>query len=155
MMPKFLATLMKCSAFCFESYLHHLKRLVRSGRSPLSQIVKRLGEIDRQKKEMSISATNLRIKKTDNIFALSDLECCDVVSILPGKDSGPKMLLCRVYNHLEPYFVKPCDSRLIGIYKAQISQTRMKKLPEELLVRKAFMVESDGCLIILTILHSF
>ncbi len=78
-----------------------------------------------------------------------------MLSILPGEDSGPKMLLCHVYNHLEPYFVEPCDSRLIGIYKAQISQTRMKKLPEELLVRKAFMVESDGCLIILTGLHSF
>ncbi len=58
----------ECSAFCFESYLHHLKRLVCSGRSPLSQIVKRLGEMDRQKKEMSISATNLRIKKNTQYF---------------------------------------------------------------------------------------
>lgn len=151
---KMFGNLDECSAFCFESYLHHLKRLVRSGRSPLSQIVKRLGELDRQKKEMSRPAISLRNKKPDNVFALSDLECCEIVSILPREESGQKNLLCRVYGHLEPYFVEPCDSRLIGIYKAKISQTRMKKLPEELLVRKAFMVESDGCLIILTVLHS-
>ncbi|CAM4427839.1 unnamed protein product [Leuciscus chuanchicus] len=89
--------------------------------------------MDRQKKETARHATNLRTKRPDNIFALSDLECCEVVSILPEEESGPKMLLCRVYGHLEPYFMEPCDSRLVGIYKAQISQTRMKKLPEELL----------------------
>ncbi|CAM4569172.1 unnamed protein product [Leuciscus chuanchicus] len=50
------------------------------------------------------------------------------------EESGPKMLLCHVYGHLEPYFMEPCDSRLVGIYKAQISQTRMKNLPEELLI---------------------
>lgn len=37
----------ECSAFRFESYLHQLKRLVRSGRSALSQIVRRLGEMDK------------------------------------------------------------------------------------------------------------
>lgn len=75
--------------------------------------------MDRQKKEMARHATNLETQRPDNIFALSDLECCEVVSMLPEEESGPNMLLCRVYGHLEPYFMEPCDLRLVGIYKAR------------------------------------
>lgn len=152
---KNFGSLEDCSAFCFENYLHHLKRLVRSGRSPLAQIVKRLSEMDGQKLETARPTTILRTQKPDNVFALSDLECCEVVSLLPEEERRPKMLLCCVYGHLEPCFMELCDSRLIGVYKAQTGRTKMKKVPEELLIRKAFMVESDGNLIFLTVLHSF
>lgn len=36
----------KCLAFPFENYLHHIKRLIRSGRNRLFQIMKRWMEID-------------------------------------------------------------------------------------------------------------
>lgn len=153
-MPKTLAALKIVVLFALRT-MHHLKRLVRSGRSPLAQIVKRLSEMDGQKLETARPTTILRTQKPDNVFALSDLECCEVVSLLPEEERRPKMLLCRVYGHLEPCFMEPCDSRLIGVYKAQTGRTKMKKVPEELLIRKAFMVESDGNLIFLTVLHSF
>lgn len=150
---KCYGSLDECSAFRFESYLHQLKRLVRSGRNPLSQIVKRLGEMDRQVKEPPKLTTTLRTQRPENIFALSDVECCEVVS-LQLAEGQHESVLCGVYDHLEPLFMEPCDSRLVGVYKGHINHTKMKKLSLELLVRKAFVVEDNCKVIFLTVLHS-
>ena len=55
------------SAFQFENYLQSLKRLVRSKHSAVSQLTKRLEEVDviGEKKEIT---TKIRIKEKDSCF---------------------------------------------------------------------------------------
>lgn len=147
----------ECSAFAFENYLHQLKRLVRSGRNPLSQIIKRLGEIDQHREELNNKpAAVVKTQKPNNVFVLSDFQCCEVISVVNATGYGDRMVLCRVYDRLEQLFMQPCDSRLIGVYKAQVRHSRMKELSQRLLVRKAFLIDAeDGVQIVLTVLHSF
>lgn len=147
----------ECSSFPFENYLYQLKRLVRSGRNPLSQIIKRLGEIDKHREELNNKpAAMVKAQKPNNVFVLSDLQCCEVVSVADATGEVDRMVLCRVYDNLEPLFMHLCDSRLIGVYKAQVSHTRMKQLFQRLLVRKAFLIDAeDDVKIVLTVLHSF
>ena len=59
-----------CSTFPFENYLHYLKRLVRSGRTPLVQIMKRLGELDNFKSMFKDIAQEISTKRPNNAYML-------------------------------------------------------------------------------------
>ena len=118
--------------------------------------MRRLKEADKLRKILCEPKKTVEIKNNNNVFTLSDLECCEVVAVSGETEHGEKMLLCRVYDQLEPFFMHPCDSRLIGVYTARDSHTRMKTLSERHLGRQAFMTEADsGLRIVLTLLHSF
>ena len=145
-----------CSAFPFENYLHHLKKLVRSGRSPLVQIVKRLNEGGSLRRELTEKEGKVSSKHPNNIYMLNDKACCEVLSTTPEKNDGAQMFLCWVYNHLEPYTSSPCDSRLYGAIRSNIRNTSMKLISEICLTQRAIMFEEEyGSRVFFTILHSF
>ncbi|CAM4573670.1 unnamed protein product [Leuciscus chuanchicus] len=60
------------SAFPFENYLGKLKRLVRSGKQPLTQVVKRLEEMS--KSPLSVEACEPKFKRPNNAFILDQAE---------------------------------------------------------------------------------
>jgi hypothetical protein len=64
-----------CGAFPFENYLQVLKKMVRSGRSPIVQITKHLGEIENT---FEINTDELEVdvftKKPNNAYVLN--HCC-------------------------------------------------------------------------------
>ncbi|KAL2103346.1 hypothetical protein ACEWY4_000214 [Coilia grayii] len=134
------------SAFPFESKLCQIKKMTRSGKNPLVQIANRLEE-NIKMKLMNERCTTPKLRST---FMLSNRECCEIVSA--GR-SG--VFLCRVYTHLEPYLLRPCDSRIYGTFKGNIRSTEMRDIDERALVRRAFIVEEDhGSRVIVTILHT-
>ena len=101
-----------CSSFPFENYMQKLKRMVRSGKNPIAQLTKRLS------------------KKPDNAFVLQNGFCCEVLQKANHCDeNGNTLYQCRVYEHLCPLFNTPCDSRIVGIYRANIHCSRVKLLP--------------------------
>lgn len=106
-----------CSSFPYENYMQQLKKLVRSGNNPISQIAKRLSEFPGsvgQAYEVPIS-----LKVPDNAFVLSDSSCGEAIQVAGNAaDSDEELFLCRVYQKTEPLFSIPCDSRLVGIHKA-------------------------------------
>lgn len=126
------------SAFPFENYLQQLKKLVRSGKNPLAQIVKRLSEIDAG--SLCDRTTNLKIssKRPNNAFVLDDDSCCEVISINGDQEEGADYM-CRVYGGGTPLFNDPCDSRLLGIFSVNLRDSHIKILPKDHLKRRAIM----------------
>ena len=135
----------RCGGFAFENYLQHIKKLVRCGKNPLTQVVKRIHELD------SVSAMNkpacrnysISVNRLDNTFILADDSCCEVVAESnEGDDDGSNKFLCRIYTMSEPFFVEPCDSHLIGVYKTSLDNSRMKLLSRSCLYRQAIILAS-------------
>ena len=101
------------SAFSFESYLHELRKLIRSGRNPLVQLVKRLSEIDCNQRILHRRKTHVTTKQPNNAYVLSNDSCCEVTAHAERNDHEDDDLelqyLCRVYDRTEPFFRVPCD----------------------------------------------
>ena len=142
---KEFGTLDKCSAFPFENFNYKIKRLVRSGKRPLVQVVKRLHELENAScTKRHTTSRSISVHKPDNAYIIDDSSSCEVVALTNEKDEQQKkMLLCRVYVRAKAAFVEPCDSRIIGVYQVHTDTACMKLLPERSLERKAIMVEED------------
>ena len=137
-----------CAAFPFENYMYNIKKMVRSGKNPLSQVVKRIHELENGPGKMNpakFKGTIIYTNRPDNAFFLEDSSCCEVVALTHQRDNdGNQKILCRVYNGTESDFSEPCDSRIIGVYRINTTSSCMKFLTKEDLKTKAMMVDSRG-----------
>lgn len=147
-----------CSAFPFENYLHQLKRLIRSGKNPIAQIIKRLGEMNTHDTIMRQSNTSLKVHPPNNAFITASGQCCEVVAIT--KDVGQmedKEVMCRVFHRAEPLFSEPCNSSIVGAFRVHIRHARMQIRPARSLVRRAIMIQHQDSTqaIFMAILHEY
>lgn len=99
-------------AWPFENFLQTEKRQVRSGKNPLSQIVKRTLEREESQYEpLTRRIPGLSSKSPNNFYLLESGDACEISAF----DGG--IPLCRIFN-LEPVFDRPCSSSVIGIHRA-------------------------------------
>lgn len=147
----------KCSAYPFESYMQTIKKYVRSTKNPLVQIARRLDEVEMNadidwhlppdNNTLDISASS-----PNNCFLMKDGKYCLCHEIVFGQDK----VLCEVFVESSFLYDKPCDSRLLGIYKVKLKSSAMKLLPTDSLSKKAIFVRmNDTHGIILPFLHSY
>lgn len=147
-----------CSAFSFENHMQHIKKMVRSGKNPLSQIVKRICEFEEVKsKPFSVKQSKLVNKRPNNAFILDHSSCCEVVGERQELDDNEKyIILCRVFTRGEPIFLTPCDSRIIGCSKFLKRNCQMKMVPVQSLDHHAILIDSTATHVTcLGILHEF
>lgn len=144
-----------CSAFPFENYLQHIKRLVRSPKNPVVQITNRLKESCNAQMESMFGDTKIYTKRPNNAYVVGNSSFCQVSEILNKKDETVKnLLLCRVFKTESPLFHYPADSRLIGAAISDIKNAHMKILPRSSLTRRAILIEKEnGKHVFLTVLH--
>lgn len=132
------------SGFPFENYLGQVKRLLRKPHQPLQQVVKRLSEIQhietphptdvpvlynihtdgpvppqfsfqyRQYKKVSTYLLTLSSKMGDNCILVAD--CFALVENIVQTDEDV-YIIYRRFRNKQPYYMYPCDSAYIGIYK--------------------------------------
>lgn len=149
------------SAFIFENYLQKLKKMVRSGKSPLVQIVKRLEEMEKSKffrehtQADACEILKIKIKKPNNAFIIDQRTCCEVVAKTNQKDQeGNILLLCRLYERPDALFLEPCDSRIISVFKAARRNSRMKLIPMDCLRSQAILIdEGENTITFMAVLH--
>lgn len=145
-----------CSAFPFENYIQKLKRMVRSGRNPLAQITKQLGEIENQSQVLSIQASVMKVKRPSDAYVLDENSCCEVIETSPKKDEyGEPVYICRVFSQTVLMFTSPCNSKLIGCFRGQASRN-IRNIPRKRLNRRAILVErAQNKYIFMAVLHEF
>lgn len=141
-----------CSAFPFENYMHQLKLLVRSGNQPIVQVVKRVSErssVNELLLNKCSAAPAISVKPPNNAYVLDNKSCCEVIS--EQKD----YYLCRVYEHTEPFFKEPCDSRIVNVFQVHRKNGQMKKLPAAELTNRAIRMDGNnrGLIVFMGLLH--
>ncbi len=136
-----------------------MKKMVRSGKNPLSQVVKRIHELENGRGVMNQSKLKGNVIYTnspDNAYILKDSCCCEAVAYTHQKDeNGNAKILCRVYDRTDKDFSEPCDSRIIGVYRINTTSTCMKFLTKGDLQTKAMIVDKRRHAIALAVLHEF
>lgn len=140
----YMGTLDKFSAFPFENKLQQLKRLVRKGDKPLSQVVKRIYELERhsenlqneaedfkpsreheygplligtnnpQYMELNLPQFKLKIKPPNNCYASVESDIILIENIAHQMDTV--VLIGRKFIDKESFFTKPCHSSDFGIF---------------------------------------
>lgn len=112
-----------CSAFPFENYMPKLKCLVRSGRKPLIQVANRLLEME-QCQKTSGPTPKKKMPWPNKAYILAGDKCCEAA------EGMNKMILCKVFDKVEPLFTEPCDSRNLWCYRARQRDAILKLVPE-------------------------
>lgn len=109
---RFLGSLDSCSAFSFETYLYKIKRMVKSGKSPLIEIANRLHE-----RQSALFRTGnekmfrIFLKRPNNAYVMDSSTFIEVLGL---EDSDTYM--CRLFSNGQSLFTSPFDSKIIGCY---------------------------------------
>ena len=136
-----------CSGFIFENYLQQVKRMVRSGRNPLAQIVKRLSECSLSNAIVCPVGPVVSAKAPNNAYILDNSSCCEVIdddAIAATEEVSPSFLLCRLFEKAQPLFSTPCDSRIMGIFIVQKRNSTIVNVERDKLKTQAIMVKEHG-----------
>ena len=110
----FNCSLNDISCFPFENYLQQVKKHMRSGRSPLEQVTRRLAELDHSEVDNSQRHPQVfaSVKQKDSCFLLRDNNFTFV-----QQKNADGTFACEILrqSHTSPLFQQPCTSGLLNI----------------------------------------
>ncbi|KAF4114021.1 hypothetical protein G5714_004244 [Onychostoma macrolepis] len=112
----------ECSAFAFENFNQKLKRMVKSGRSPLAQITRRI--LEGQNMQKRTPEAQIKCTRPNNVFGTDQI----FFEVIEEDGLEKQALLCRVYDKTAPLFTEPCDSRIIGSYVGKAKETTICRM---------------------------
>lgn len=148
----FQCSLNDISAFPFENHLQTVKRLVRNAKNPITQVAKRLTEIENSGRLKSEARTTIiSAKKKDCCFILKNE---DFAFIKEERPNGK--LLCDVFKqiNMENFFDSPCESKTLNIAYLKNSSTASRKLLRRAeLQRKVLHLPYQGGFLLFPLLH--
>ncbi len=130
------------SAFKFETCLHSVKKMVRSGTHPLSQIANRIEE--RCTSTIENKKDRQTKKSNDRAFILDDDNGCEITN----DEEKNGHVLCIIYHNPAPLFMEPCHSFLLGVhnYNNEVD-------PKKRIEKRAIKIEKEDTVTFMAILH--
>lgn len=146
-------SLMECAAYKFENNMSAIKRSVRGTGNPIVQIANRMRE-----KFLSEHPSNNGMKDERGIPLKSDAKKCYCLQngqFAQIHDVKGEEVLCQIFTETKPFYLKPCDSRIVGLYRASKRRTRMRmvkksEVKEEAILMPLVFIEdssTDVCLL--------
>lgn len=143
------------SCFPFENYLQVLKKFVRKSQNPLSQIVKRVAELENNATSYShkIVVTTASNRSKDCWFMLQNGE----FACVKEQQCENNMFVCDVIrpNQIDNFFSEPCDSKVLdlGIVRNQNMQTKRKLIPRSSFKRKVVCLPYNRGFVLAPLVH--
>ena len=133
-----------------------LKRFVRKSQNPLSQVVKRVAELEEHALSGSyhkVNRTKYSVNKKDAWFFLT---CGDFVLI--EEIINEDLFLCHIYkkHNFQNLFTVPCESKLFNIAYVPSClnvQSKVEEMPKRLFLRKAVSMPYKNGHVLISILH--
>ena len=143
----------ECSAFPFENYMQQIKKMVRSARNPVAQIVNRHQESVRNSDLPTTQYRNMSFKSPNNAYVLANNSVGEVIGV--PENVKEQLYTCRVYCNVVPLFTTPCDSSFLGALSAQRQNSYIKYVSLKDLKNEAVMIQYPRKMVFLAVLHDF
>jgi len=130
-----------CSGFKFENYLQIVKKMVRSGRNPVIQVVNRMAEFEKcvgsSKDDHIMKISPVPPNNAFTLDAATGKFCLALENLQGSKGT----IMCQVFTNGEPLFTSPCASSMIGKYKVSSGNTYIAQLDVDQLTHRAIHIE--------------
>ncbi|XP_046408651.1 uncharacterized protein LOC124173179 isoform X1 [Ischnura elegans] len=171
------APLQDFSCFPFENMLGQIKRIIRTANNPLSQLTRRLAESN----AMCLgegSSGDLKVRRdplTGKVFEVSNKEitlstCKDKNAYVMLKDKrvlrieemhfserdsqlSDLVLVGPVFKYYENYFIYPCESSKLSIFKAWDISASVDSVMFVNIYKKCFVIPKGNHFIVYPLLH--
>ncbi|XP_047142039.2 uncharacterized protein LOC124816529 isoform X1 [Hydra vulgaris] len=153
----FNLSLDEISAFSFENFFQTLKKYVRTPKNPLVQVAKRIEESENIE---HIRKGNIKLKQRE--WRLSTLPRDSIVllknntyaQIIEVRTNG---YFCCLFDcsYLQPFFIEPCSSALVGIYYSENrhKHTKTKLVTNEDIAKKGLKLPCEDGYVLMPFLH--
>ncbi|XP_065643048.1 uncharacterized protein LOC105845058 isoform X3 [Hydra vulgaris] len=147
-------SLQDISAFPFENYLGILKSYVRKAQSPLSQLTKRIEEIEKccVTRSKQQSKTKISIGNKNRWFFIRGEKVVRVNNVI-GND-----IECYVYqiSDLDGFFDDPCCSKLLHIYFLHKNvQFKKQFIKKDLIIKKVCGIPYNDGYVLVPLHHNY
>ena len=144
------------SSFSFENYSQVLKKFVRKSQNPLSQVLKRVAELEEHALSGSYHKVICRkysVNKKDVWLLLTSGDFVLIEEII-----NEDLLLCHVYkkHNFQNLFTVPCELKLFNIVYVPSclnAQGTLEEMSKRLFLRKAISVPYKNGHVLISILH--
>lgn len=116
-----------CTAYTFENNMSKIKKMIRGPGNTVVQVARRLDELQKNRQQPSSEPTStLAFPKKGKCYRFKNRKTKKFCFIHEVHNASEEVL-CEVYTREDCFYDKPCDSRLIGVYKVTTTHTEMER----------------------------